>query len=135
MLGLHSETVPLAWPSDSTALCGFCRMTSHVPSRVLCCATICPVLVSCIGKGRLCFQSGLAARCVFPYNCYDTSDGQLRLRQPCATSLPYSAEGSMQTRNSLPSTRLVAKHPSFADGRQKEVIRQELQPPHPRVLL
>ena len=32
-------------------------------------------------------------------------------------------------------TRLVAEHPSFANGSQQEVVWQELQPPHPCVLL
>jgi hypothetical protein len=51
-LGVQQVTVPLAWPSCSTAFQGFCAMTPHGPSRVLCCATSCPVLVSCSAECR-----------------------------------------------------------------------------------
>lgn len=47
MLGVHMDTTPLACPSCITPFQGFCRMTSHVPIFVLCCAMIWPVLVSC----------------------------------------------------------------------------------------
>ena len=46
MLGVHMETTPLEWPRFITPFQGFCRITSQVPMRVLCCATIAPVLVS-----------------------------------------------------------------------------------------
>lgn len=46
MLGDHMVTVPPAWPQHMMALKGLVRSTSQGPSRVLCCATICPVLVS-----------------------------------------------------------------------------------------
>lgn len=46
MLGVHMVTVPRAWPRHMTALCGFCRITEQGPSLDLCCATMCPVLVS-----------------------------------------------------------------------------------------
>ena len=82
MLGLHSETVPLAWPRDSTALCGFCRMTSQVPSRVLCCATICPVLVSCINERRLRLDYSVQLIALQSGSGHEAMDGQLRLQQP-----------------------------------------------------
>ena len=47
MLGVHMVTVPLAWPRQDTAFQGLCRSTSQGPSRVRCCATMRPVLVSC----------------------------------------------------------------------------------------
>jgi hypothetical protein len=51
-LGLQSETVPFAWPSCMTPFQGLARMTSQLPSRVRCCATMRPVLVSCMRGGR-----------------------------------------------------------------------------------
>ena len=48
LLGVHMETTPLAWPRHCTPFQGLCRITSHGPSRVRCCATIRPVLVSCV---------------------------------------------------------------------------------------
>lgn len=45
-LGVHMETTPLEWPSCMTPFQGFWRIVSHVPIFVLCCAMICPVLVS-----------------------------------------------------------------------------------------
>ncbi len=47
MLGVHMVTTPLAWPRHCTPFQGLCRMASQGPSFVRCCATICPVLVSC----------------------------------------------------------------------------------------
>ncbi len=47
MLGVHMVTLPLACPRPSTPFQEFCAITPHGPSRVRCCATSCPVLVSC----------------------------------------------------------------------------------------
>ena len=41
----------------------------------------------------------------------------------------------MQAGKSLLSTRLIPEDSSVANGRQQKMIRQKLQPPHPRVLL
>ena len=46
MFGVHIVTQPFVWPRCSTALCGFWRITEQGPSRVLCCATMAPWLVS-----------------------------------------------------------------------------------------
>ena len=53
MLGVHMVTVPLAWPRQDTAFQGLCRSTSQGPSRVRCCATMRPVLVSCTTNAAL----------------------------------------------------------------------------------
>ena len=46
MFGDHSVTVPLEWPRWMMPFCGFCRIASHGPSLVRCCAMILPYVVS-----------------------------------------------------------------------------------------
>ncbi len=46
MFGDHMVTDPLLWPNPITELYGFMRITPLRPKWVLCCATMCPVLVS-----------------------------------------------------------------------------------------
>ena len=110
-LGVQQVTVPLAWPRCSTAFQGFCAITPHGPSRVLCCATSCPVLVSCSAG---CRALGCKSR-----KQADLAAGRLQdVRQPPKRS--YVSRVGIDT-------HLVGQYAGLPDGCQQEVVGQELQ--------
>lgn len=143
--GLHRETTPLAWPSCMTAFQGFWRMQSHAPIRVRCCATICPVLVSCAPQGTANDWHFTICRASVPHQAGSFSLSFAPVAAVTVTNVHASGKPSscravhaIQVRTTVLAwqrAHLIPQHATLPDGSQQEVVRQELQPPHACVLL
>ena len=90
-LGVHMWTVPFAWPVSRTPFQGFCRKTLHGPCRIRCCATTCPVVVSCTGSACL---PAAHAREHRPRGARGCSIQTAQRNKPADRRLPRSAGGA-----------------------------------------